>query len=596
MAREIFAGRIRDFEKSAASLESRLSQIALLRFVVFAAGLTACILLGRMNGNYLLGAIPLSFIGFLFVVRWNERVLSQQEFFQLLAQLNQEEIDRLDGKLSEFEGGEQWQDVHHPFASDLDIFGEHSLFQLLNRSGTPFGHQRMAAWLLEPAAIPEARDRQQAIRELAGMIDWRQNFQGRARLFKSADTDAGAIREWLQQEVKIPWEGILKFAPMVLSPLFFINIGLSLFGLIPGYFVLGQLILHLGLNWIIGKTGDEVYSDSEKRSGLIKAIGVLIGEIEAKEWESNCLKGIREGLKTGEETASKAIRKFSLILTGLEYRLDGNAHFVFNNLFFWDVIWLYQMKAWKKRHKDHAADWFVRVGEFEALCGLAATTFARLEWTFPELESGDFHLEGEALGHPLITSHERVYNPVNLTGRGQILLITGSNMSGKSTYLRTVGINIVLALMGAPVCAKAMRLSEMQMVTSMRTLDSIEESTSSFYAELKRLKRVLEAVREGGNVLFLLDEILKGTNSRDRHTGAQALIRQLHAAGGSGMVSTHDLELAALADELPQAVLNYHFSCEVKNDNELIFDYTLKTGVCQSMNATQLMRGIGIDI
>jgi DNA mismatch repair ATPase MutS len=205
-------------------------------------------------------------------------------------------------------------------------------------------------------------------------------------------------------------------------------------------------------------------------------------------------------------------------------------------------------------------------------------------------------LEGEAIGHPLIGQQQRIDNPISLPGNGAIWLVTGSNMSGKSTYLRTVGLNAVLALTGSPVCANKLRLSPMEVVTSMRTIDSLEENTSSFYAELKRLHSVIEIVKANPNVLFLLDEILKGTNSRDRQAGARALVQQLHKYSGSGLVSTHDIELVDMAGQMPEDIHNYSFNCTVTPDGQLHFDYTLTPGQCLSMNATALMRAMGIEV
>ncbi|HEX2900710.1 MAG TPA: DNA mismatch repair protein MutS, partial [Bacteroidia bacterium] len=263
---------------------------------------------------------------------------------------------------------------------------------------------------------------------------------------------------------------------------------------------------------------------------------------------------------------------------------------------YWDVFCLKALEKWKQELGERIVEWFEVIGEMEALNSLAAMRFAFPAWTDAEIVEGSFLLEGQAIGHPLIPPQQRIANPISLTGNGAIWLVTGSNMSGKSTYLRTVGLNAVLALMGAPVCATNLRLSPMEVVTSMRTIDSLEENTSSFYAELKRLQTVIQVVQTHPNVLFLLDEILKGTNSRDRQAGARALVHQLHLRGGSGLVSTHDIELVDMAGEMPQDIHNYSFNCIVTPEGQLHFDYTLTPGQCLSMNATALMRAMGIDV
>jgi DNA mismatch repair ATPase MutS len=261
----------------------------------------------------------------------------------------------------------------------------------------------------------------------------------------------------------------------------------------------------------------------------------------------------------------------------------------------WDLFYLLRLETWKEQVTADIQKWMDAVSEAETINSLAGYYHANPDYILPVISSGDLHLEAKDMAHPLIVKGKGVSNSIALQGRGKTIVVTGSNMSGKSTFLRTVGINAVLAMAGAPVCATYFAVSLCQVFTSMRTQDSLEESTSSFYAELKRLKQLIDSLPAEQPILYLLDEILKGTNSHDRHLGAQALIRQLHKHNATGFISTHDLALGEMADELPDSVFNYSFNSEIVDD-KLYFDYTLRQGVCQSFNASKLMQQIGIEM
>ena len=253
------------------------------------------------------------------------------------------------------------------------------------------------------------------------------------------------------------------------------------------------------------------------------------------------------------------------------------------------------MEKWKQQNHEHVLGWFTALGEFEAINSLSILSFNHPEWCFPELKKEHFFIEGKEIGHPLIPAGKCVNNPVKIDQAGELMLVTGSNMAGKSTYLRSIGVNTVLAMAGAPVCAKYFCLSPVQIISSMRIADNLEESTSTFYAELKKLKTVIDKVNNNEKVFILLDEILRGTNSLDRHTGSAALIKQLIKHNAVGIIATHDVELAGLKDEYPSGILNYHFDVQVNNE-ELYFDYKLKEGICTSLNASILMKKIGIEL
>jgi DNA mismatch repair ATPase MutS len=279
----------------------------------------------------------------------------------------------------------------------------------------------------------------------------------------------------------------------------------------------------------------------------------------------------------------------------MDYRLNPVVFVPLNMLLFWDVQQMLQLGKWHKQYAEKLGDWLKVLGEAEAISGVAAMGFNHPDWAFPEMDPAHGTFESKALGHPLIAADKRVVSDFETSGIPMVNIITGSNMAGKSTFLRSIGLAMVMAQAGAPVCAAMARISRMRVISSMRIADNLEENTSTFYAELKKLKQMIDAVNAGEKVLLLMDEILRGTNSLDRHKGSKAFIEQLIHHHAAGFVATHDLELAELIKHYPASIRNYHFDVQVAGE-ELYFDYALKTGVCQSMNASILMKKIGIEL
>jgi DNA mismatch repair ATPase MutS len=296
-----------------------------------------------------------------------------------------------------------------------------------------------------------------------------------------------------------------------------------------------------------------------------------------------------------DKPASAYIRKLSSLVGYLELRRNPFFHPLFNTLFFWDLHWTYRLEKWKAKIAPCMPGWFDSIGRFEALSSLANLSFNHPAWAMPEISSADFIFRAKNLGHLLIPDDQRVGNDIEMDGKGKIWVITGPNMSGKSTLLKTVGVNMVLALAGAPACADKCVLSPIKLYTNLKVSDSLDKNLSLFYAELQRLKMVIDGVAEHGKVFFLVDEMLKGTNALDRQAGAIALLKQLAASETNGFVATHDLELTKLEKDFPDKITNYHFEGYIEGD-KLLFDYKLKGGECKSFNALILMRKMGIDV
>jgi len=317
--------------------------------------------------------------------------------------------------------------------------------------------------------------------------------------------------------------------------------------------------------------------------------------IEKTQFQSPLLKQLHKTYEIEKGYASGELKKLKNILARLDYRLNPVVFIPLAILLQWDLQQVIALEKWKKKNQQNIIAWFDALGALEALCSFSTLHFNHPGWDFPTMVKQHFTIEGDNIGHPLINAVKRVNNDIKIDSPGEIMLITGSNMAGKSTYLRSIGINVVLAMAGSVVCAKNFKLSPVQLMTSMRIADNLEENTSTFYAELKKLKAIIEKVNNKEKVFILLDEILRGTNSLDRHTGSEALIRQLIKHDAVAIIATHDTDLAKLKSSYPKNILNYHFDAHVTND-ELDFDYRLKEGVCNSINASILMKKIGIEL
>lgn len=594
--RKFFAERIAQFEREIKLVNGKLDRIAWVRLLVFLLAGGFEVWSWWQNGWLWLPILFLGFGAFVVVVKWNEVVSEEKAYLELKKSINEGEIRRLDGNLDGFDEGADFESPAHPYSADLDLFGKHSLFQLLGRAHTRYGRETLANWLLMAADPEEVKARQIAAAELAEQVDWRQEFQATGMRGKHPGDSLDILRAWMKEKPLLTERPIFRFIPFVLPALTLAASVLWGMDQLHWAMPLGLLALHVGINRSIKNYGEEVFAGVSGRAKFLRSFATLIQQIDESEATSSFVQQRKQRLAKDGKPAHKEIESLGKILLRLELRLNGLPYFIMNALFFWDIVHISQLEKWKARQGEHVLDWFRVIGEVEAIASLAALRFAHPEWHVPEVVGGPVQISGEAIGHPLLPAESRVANPIDLPAPGTIWLITGSNMSGKSTYLRTIGINAVLALSGAVSCAKRLRISSLQIASSMRTMDSLEENTSSFFAELKRLKLVIELVESGKPVLFLLDEILKGTNSKDRHAGARALIKQLHRHGGAGLVSTHDLELADLEVQMKGALKNYSFNCEVTPEGGLDFDYTLTDGLCRSMNATALMKTMGIEM
>jgi ABC-type Na+ transport system ATPase subunit NatA len=517
------------------------------------------------------------------------------EATQTLIAINEEELAVLQYNYATRFDGAQYLPPDHSFGGDLDVFGKFSLYQFINRGYSEQGRGLLAHDFLHAVAVDEIGQRHEAIKELAPQLEWRQNLQSLSVQTPVTIATQHKIEQWLQSKEEAFTASYWKF----LLPLYSLATMSMVVAAIFGYLSSSQFgfifLLLFFFSSVLSRKPTKIYFHL---SGVVKEVSTLktlISWIEGKTFASSLLSGWQHSI-AHDTKASVEIKKLEEVLNRFELRLNVFVFIFLNSLFLWDVWQMRTLNEWRRRNKAMLPQCFDLIAKFEVINSLTVLHFNQPAWCLPTFKNDYFSFEGKDLGHPLIPGKQRVVSDFAMNGKGQIALITGSNMAGKSTFLRSLGVNTILAQMGAPACATALQLSRVELICSMRISDNLAENTSTFYAELKKLKTVIDAANLHRPVFILLDEILRGTNSLDRHIGSKALIRQLVKQDAVAVIATHDLELANIKDTLPNAIDNYHFDVQVANGDELYFDYKLKEGVCTSLNASILMRKIGIEL
>ncbi|MEN9549274.1 MAG: hypothetical protein RIR12_1865 [Bacteroidota bacterium] len=513
---------------------------------------------------------------------------------QHLLQINNTELLVLQHQFTQLPSGANHQPAQHAYANDLDMLGHSSLYQYINRTQTEQGAALLIQALLKPSDMGIILQRQEAVKELSIASTWRHQLQAYGITTPITLAAEEKIKHWLQSPLAFINTKYWAILRLLLPAIPFSLLGLHLGGLINANGFYSLIIVCLIGASLISKKVMPAYRQLEKIAPQLAALAKIVRWIEQTNFKADLLQKLSQQYLQ-PKAASHRIKLLQRILERLDIRLNPVVFIPLNTFLFWDLQQVLALEKWKKENLHQVEKWFKTLAEIELLTSLATFKFNNPHVSFPTFTNEPGVLIAKQLGHPLIPPHKMVRNSITIQQGQQLCLITGSNMAGKSTFLRSTGINIVLAMMGAPVDAAAFTLSPMQVLSSMRVTDNLEESTSTFYAELKKLKEVVDAVNKHQNVFLLLDEILRGTNSADRHTGSKALIHQLVKHKATGMLATHDIGLAQLGNEYPTHLHNYHFDVQIKAD-ELYFDYQLKEGVCTSMNASLLMKKIGIEL
>jgi hypothetical protein len=572
-------------------LDRRIGNFRLVTGIAFfvIAGLAAGPRL--VSGWWLL--LPLA--AFVFLVAFHEKIRLQGRRAQRAAAFYERGLARIEDRWMSATPATERPftafDENHPYAIDLDIFGKGSLFELLSQARTRSGEQALANWLMSPASLDEISKRQQAINELRNNLDLRED------LAVLGDDVRATIRpEWMKRWGAHPrrlHSPTARAAAPVISMLMIASL-VYYFGFYgSGWFVLAAIGLGSGFARRYKTRVQEVTGAVSEPVNDLETFSLLLARLEKERWSTEKLRGLRLALETNGRLPSEEIHKLVRLIEWLNSRL--NPFFAaISPLFLWSTQFAFAIEEWRAQHGPAIGRWLDAVGEIEALCSFSAYAYEHSDDPFPEIVESGTILDGEDMRHPLLPASQCVPNSLKLDGELQLLLISGSNMSGKSTLLRTVGVNVALALAGAPVRAKRMRVSMLAIGATIRVVDSLQQGTSRFYAEIQRLRRIMDLTRNMP-VLFLLDEILHGTNSHDRAVGAEAVIRGLLARGAIGLVTTHDLALVKLAENLGRQAANFHFQDHME-DGRMVFDYRLRPGVIEKSNALELMRAVGLEV
>lgn len=522
----------------------------------------------------------------------NEAAVRNEE---TLIGINEDELLALQHNFSFNDDGACFIPNNHAYATDLDLFGKASVYQWLARCRTEQGGRRLADNLLQPLPVPDVLLRQEAVKELAPKTTWRQQWQAFAVQTQITNRTQQRLTAWAAQSAGHFTHPAWRVVVPMYSAVTLCTAVAAVAGYISTTVFSGLFFVYLFVSTVFSRHAVKPHAQLSGAVKEVNAIQKLLAWLEAEKFSAVHLVNVQGSLKAEGGSAAAEIGRLKKILSQLDLRSNVLVFVFFNAFLLWDVRQLMALNNWRRKNNSFLSAWFAAVAETEVLHSLATAHFNNPHWCFPVFSEEPFVVQTENMGHPLVPAAQRIGNDFTLQGKPKIGLITGSNMAGKSTFLRSLGVNAVLAQTGAPVCAASFVLSPVQIVSSMRIADNLAENTSTFYAELKKLRSIIEAVKAKAPVFVLLDEILRGTNSFDRHKGSAALIKQLVKEDAVAVIATHDVALAALEQIHPNALDNYHFDVEVEGE-EMRFDYKLKEGICKSLNASILMKKIGIDL
>jgi hypothetical protein len=589
--RDEYRTRLDARRAAVAAHDQRHRTLGNLRLLVFVtAAVLAWLVWGRGVASPVWLALPAAaFVGLMVA---HERVLRARKACQRAVAHYERALARLDGLWAGHgENGARFLDKLHPYAEDLDLFGPGSVFELMCTARTRMGEDTLAGWLLHPAELDVLRARHEAVAELRPLLDLREDL---AVLGEDVRTGVHpeALAAWGEEPPLLesrPARVVAFIIPCLVA------VSAVLWGLLgwrdPFFAMLGVVAIFIAR---YRRVVNRVVDAGEQPAHDLALLAQVLARLERERFTSARLVELRAALDVEGRPPSVRIGSLNRLIEMLDSR-DNPAMKVLGPLMLWTEQLAFAIEAWRRVSGSALRRWLAAVGEMEALCALAAYAWEHPADIFPEFESGAACFDGEELAHPLLDETRVVRNSVRLGGNLRVLIVSGSNMSGKSTLLRTVGANAALAQAGAPVRARRLRLSRLALGASIRTLDSLNDGTSRFYAEIKRLHQIMELAGGPLPVLFLLDELLHGTNSHDRRIGAEAIVRGLVGRGAMGLVTTHDLALAAVAESLAPRAVNVHFEDQFEN-GRMTFDYRLHAGVVEKSNALELMRSVGLEV
>lgn len=588
---QIYDGRIEKFSESNNRLIRRLRLLSYARLAVFVTGIIVAYLLFDLNVIASVITVAIFTAAFLLIVKQYDKLDRESALFEELIRVNKEEIEALKMNLTHFDAGDEFTQEDHNYSYDLDIFGMGSIFQFINRTCTLSGKKILAGWFANPVTDrDDITGRQQAVEEMRHKLDFRQHFMAMGNFFAESPDDQKIIVEWLTSPNAFASRNLFKIGAYVIPVISITLIALSVVSLVHYKYVIFFLSFSAAIAWRIEKLIGSHHKNLAVKQRLLDKYVDLIKLVEQEDLQCSLLKGLKVRLE-GEEMASQLVKRLSVLTSALDTRRTLIPVLI-NVVTLRDLNNVLRLEKWKEKYGRRVEQWLESVTEIDALSSLAGFAFNYPDYIFPVCVNNKI-LSAEELGHPLIAREKRVNNDFEIDRLGALVIITGANMAGKSTFLRTLGVNMILAMMGSVVCARNFTFTPIHLFTNMRTKDSLLKDESYFRAELNRLKTMIDKLQTGEQLFVLLDELLKGTNSQDQHLGSVALIEKLIHNKACGCLATHDLELSKLGEKHPNEIKNYCFEVEL-NREELKFDYKIKEGVSRNMNASFLLKKMGI--
>ena len=587
---EFYESEKRIFEKEYSSLKKKLATSSTLRLLVF-LGTSLGVYFFFNNTNAVIVIAVLGIAIFLYLISKHTDLQHKRDLTKALIKINKIELKVLNGDFFDLDEGKEFIDSNHYYSYDIDLFGRGSFFQYLNRTVTREGKFELADTLLSND-ISQIEFKQNGIKELSQMPKWRQQFSAMASLTK-VQYSANLIVRWIHN-YKPVFPKFISFLPLLFSAISFSLIVLLAFNIINFQVPVIWFFAGLVFSGLYLKKVNNLYEEATKAKDTFRQYHHLLDKIETAKFTSLILEEKQQAIQRESQKASQIFAQFSKTLDALDQRNNLLIAIVANGFLLRDLKICFKIEKWIQNYKYQVENWFEDIAFFDAQNTLANYAFNNPKAVYPKLHKRGSIINATNLGHPLIKSEERVNNDFNIKQQN-FYIVTGANMAGKSTFLRTVSISIVMANVGLPVFASSFDYAPIKLITSMRTTDSLADDESYFFSELKRLKFIVDTIDPSlseENYFIILDEILKGTNSTDKAIGSKKFVTKLVASNSTGIIATHDLSLCEIEKDLTQ-IKNYYFDAEIIN-NELHFDYKLKEGICKNMNASFLLKKMDI--
>ena len=593
---EWYNTNLSDTNQNLNKVNKTILYISIIRIMLFVGCISTVIALWSYSAQTIIIGACCTLIPFLIMIKVHNSFFMRKQWLEVKADILKKELKGLNNDYSVFDDGKEFSDTEHLYSFDLDIFGRKSLFQAINRTCTHIGKRTLADWMKNHLRTKkDIENRQNCIKDLSTRNDFRLKFAITGLINRSKNSDDNDIQKWAETEsslTKSTWARILIWLVPSVNIILLVCglaniISMSWFGLIFSVFVI--------LSFSVIKRATALQEEYGKKLKTLSTYARLITLAQNEEWNAEGIKDLVKLLEIDGKSPADALNALTKELDRLDLRNNQILYVILEGSMFFQLRQMIRIEAWKDRYGKCLSGWLETVGEIDALCSLGTFAYNHPDYLFSEITDTPFCYDAEELGHPLMPKEQCVKNNALIPSRPYFLIITGANMAGKSTYLRIIGVNYLLACIGAPSCCKRMKIHPAQLITSLRTSDSLSDNKSYFFAEITHLKRIIDMLNNGEELFIILDEILKGTNSTDKQKGSFSLIRQFMTLKANGIIATHDLLLGELVKYFPDQIRNYCFEADIKN-NELYFSYKIREGIAQNMNACFLMKKMGIVI